>query len=186
MKQFSQLSKTIKVCSYPSVCTYNSKTASPSILLALFSTSSVTPSTEAPLLPGLSPEQIRKIGENDKMLRDRHLVIEGNMPANERDVARRKRMIYRSKQRGWLEADLLLGSWAKENVPTLNDSELDEVELILKEETIDVYNYISGKDPLPPHLVNLSTMKKIQAYAMEKTMSTPEGYEITKRKNNLI
>ena len=34
------------------------------------------------------------------------------LPENGSDVAaRRKRLIYRSKQRGWLEVDLLLGTW---------------------------------------------------------------------------
>ncbi|KAI2495744.1 Flavinator of succinate dehydrogenase [Fragilaria crotonensis] len=28
---------------------------------------------------------------------------------------RKKRLVYRSKQRGWLEVDLLLGTWANEN-----------------------------------------------------------------------
>jgi hypothetical protein len=34
------------------------------------------------------------------------------LPENGTDIAaRRKRLIYRSKQRGWLEVDLLLGTW---------------------------------------------------------------------------
>lgn len=39
-------------------------------------------------LPGLSPEQIRKIGDTDTSLRTRHIQIEGDMSADERDVAR--------------------------------------------------------------------------------------------------
>ena len=39
-------------------------------------------------LPGLSPEQIRKIGDTDTTLRTRHIQIEGDMSADERDVAR--------------------------------------------------------------------------------------------------
>ena len=54
-------------------------------------------------------------------------------------------MIYRSKQRGWLEADILLGSWAVLHVPSLSIKELDEYEIILNEETIDVFNYVTGK-----------------------------------------
>jgi succinate dehydrogenase assembly factor 2 len=34
---------------------------------------------------------------------------------------RRKRLIYRSKQRGWLEVDLLMGTWAVEHVPKLSE-----------------------------------------------------------------
>lgn len=94
-------------------------------------------------------------------------------------------MIYRSKQRGWLEVDLLLGSWAVENVPNLSEVELDEYEILLKEETIDVYNYVSGKDPLPPHLQGLSVMEKLKIFAFQRTMTTPEDYEVTKRRANL-
>jgi hypothetical protein len=43
---------------------------------------------ETPNLPGLSPDQIRKIGETDTALRSQHLKIEGTMDAEEKDVAR--------------------------------------------------------------------------------------------------
>ena len=131
-------------------------------------------------LPGLSQEQLEKIATNDFMLREKHV---SSTP--ESDEARRKRMIYRSKQRGWLEADLLMGSWASMNVPHLTEQELDEYELLLKEETIDIYNYISAKDPLPLHLQNLGVMDKLQSYALEKGMSDPERYHRVKKDTNL-
>jgi succinate dehydrogenase flavin-adding protein (antitoxin of CptAB toxin-antitoxin module) len=130
-------------------------------------------------LPGLSPEQLSNIARLDDSLRNHH------MATVESDEARRKRMIYRSKQRGWLEADLLMGSWAVKHVPSLSLEELDEYEVLLKEETIDIYNYISGKDALPPHLQNLSVMKKIQGYAMTRNMANPEDYEAVKKETNL-
>ena len=137
-------------------------------------------------IPGLSLAQINKIAATDQALRFRHIQIEGDMKSDtERDAVRRKRMIYRSKQRGWLEADLLMGSWATENVPTLTPSELDEYEIVLNVETIDVYNYISGKDALPEHLKDLSVMKKLQGYALTKNMASPEDYENIKVKTNL-
>lgn len=43
---------------------------------------------EAPMLPGLSMDQIRKIGETDTSLRTRHIQIEGEMSDEERDIAR--------------------------------------------------------------------------------------------------
>ena len=157
---------------------------------ASFSSNSSSSSkvTEPPddQLPGLSLEQINKIAQTDQALRQRHVKIEGDIKSDvERDLVRRKRMIYRSKQRGWLEADLLMGSWAQENVPHLSVKELDEYEEILNVETIDVYNYISGKDELPSHLKNLSVMKKLQEYAMTRNMASPEGYEKMKIRTNL-
>jgi succinate dehydrogenase flavin-adding protein (antitoxin of CptAB toxin-antitoxin module) len=136
-------------------------------------------------LPGLTPEQIVVIGLRDEALRDSYKILEGTLDEEDRDFVRRKRMIYRSKQRGWLEADLLMGSWAVKYIPTLTSAELDEYELLLKEETIDIYNYMSGKDALPPHLENLEVMKKIQAYALIGNMASPEGYELIKRETNL-
>lgn len=140
---------------------------------------------DAPLLPGLSATQIAKIARCDEELRNQHLVIEGNLDDKERDLVRRKRMIYRSKQRGWLEADLLMGSWAVKNVPTLTAEELDQYELLLKEETIDIYNYVSGKDALPAHLKDLPVMKKLQGYALEQNMQGPAAYENIKKETNL-
>lgn len=136
-------------------------------------------------LPGLTPDQIIKIGLRDEALRGSYKVLESSLDATDRDAVRRKRMIYRSKQRGWLEADLLMGSWAVTHVPTLTSDELDEYELLLKEETIDIFNYISGKDALPPHLSCLGVMKKLQAYALVGNMASPEGYEAVKRDANL-
>lgn len=99
----------------------------------------------APTLTGLSIEQIIKVSEKNNYLRTKHLEIEGNLNSHDKDIVRRKRMIYRSKQRGWLEADILLGSWAVLHVPSLSIEELDEYEIILNEETIDVFNYVTGK-----------------------------------------
>ena len=150
------------------------------------SVSSLVEEAPADQLPGLSLEQINKIAHTDQALRQRHIKIEGDIASDsEREEVRRKRMIYRSKQRGWLEADLLMGSWAQENVPHLSKEELDEYEVVLNVETIDVYNYISGKDELPSHLKDLSVMKKLQGYALKRNMASPEGYEKMKIKANL-
>ena len=86
---------------------------------------------------------------------------------------------------GWLEADLLLGSWAVMNVPSLNARELDEYDLLLAEETIDIYNYVSGKDVLPPHLEKLPIMERLKEYARKRTMASPEAYAAVKTSTNL-
>ena len=49
---------------------------------------------------------------------------------------RRKRLIYRSKQRGWLEVDLLLGTWANKCVPAMSVEELNEFERFVNLETV--------------------------------------------------
>ena len=62
---------------------------------------------------------------------------------------RRKRLIYRSKQRGWLEVDLLLGTWAHENVHLLTEDELDEYEAFVNFETIEYVQRACAGDHFP-------------------------------------
>lgn len=137
------------------------------------------------VLNGLTPEQIEKISASDNEIRHRHESINMNLTEETLDEVRRKRMIYRSKQRGWLEADLLLGSWATEHVPHLSKQDMDDYDLLLKEETIDIYNYVSGKDPLPDHLKNLKVMKDLQEYALKSKVIDPESYAKLKKEHNL-
>ena len=139
-------------------------------------------------LPGLSPTQLRKIEVIDRHLRNQHLIVEDSLSATERDQVRRRRIIYRSKQRGWLEVDILLGSWAVQNVPTLTTEELDEYELLLECETVDIFSYISkNTGEVPSFLENSKILKKIQSYAVGITsdMSTPDSYASIKRRSNL-
>ncbi len=132
-----------------------------------------------------SPEKVKQIEEMDTYLRSRHKDLEKTLSPSELDEVRRKRMIYRSKQRGWLEADILLGSWAKENVPKLSSAELDELEIILEEETIDIFNYMSGKDALPPHLEGLKVMQQLKSYSLNTDLAGPSAYEAIKKAANL-
>jgi succinate dehydrogenase assembly factor 2 len=93
------------------------------------------------------------------------------------DDIRRKRLIYRSKQRGWLEVDLLLGSWATRFVPELTSPQLDEYERILNRETLDVFNMVTGKDAVPEELAG-EVMDMLQSYAASSPLgkASVEGY----------
>lgn len=134
---------------------------------------------------GLSPQQIDKILSSDLRYRNQHIAVEQALDETERDEVRRKRMIYRSKQRGWLEVDILLGSWATKFVPGLSPRQLDEYELVLKEETIDIYNFVSGKDELPDRIKDLSVIKMLQEYAKSSKVNDPLSYERLKKETNL-
>jgi len=137
------------------------------------------------VLPGLSEEQLKKIEVTDNFLRTKHKLLDDMLSPEDRDYVRRKRMIYRSKQRGWLEADILMGSWATKFVPTLTSVELDDYDLLLDEETIDIFNFITGKDPLPEHLKSKPVMKRLQQYAIDTKLSEPIDYATLKREQNL-
>ena len=89
---------------------------------AAFSTGPMDPRSTAELKSRYT-EVARK---RDEALRDDHHKLKNDFPEHsmapgqssiDDDATNRKRLIYRSKQRGWLEVDLLLGSFATKYVP---------------------------------------------------------------------
>jgi succinate dehydrogenase assembly factor 2 len=70
--------------------------------------------------------------------------------------ARKKRLIYRSKQRGWLEVDLLLGTWASMHVPQLSVEELDQFEKFVNLETVDIYNVLTLRTDIPEEMKSIA------------------------------
>jgi len=105
---------------------------------------------------------------------------------------RKKRLIYRSKQRGWLEVDLLLGTWASEHVSSLSVGELDQFEAFVNLETIDIYNVLTLRTDVPNHMKStdgeMTLVEKIQNWAKESPLgkASREKYVEVKTKNNLI
>lgn len=104
---------------------------------------------------------------------------------------RKKRLIYRAKQRGWLEVDLLLGTWANENVPNLNEDELNEFEAFVNMETIDIYNIVTLRLDIPEELKTEhgnSVVERIQTWARGHPLgkADPDTYKAVKKDNNLI
>ena len=45
--------------------------------------------------------------------------------------ATRRKLLYRSKQRGWLEMDIMLGNWAAANLPRLQEAELQQFQEVI-------------------------------------------------------
>lgn len=107
------------------------------------------------------------------------------------DIAtRQKRLIYRAKQRGWLEVDLLLGTWASENVSKLEGEELDQFEDFVNMETIDIYNVITLRLDVPEELKRdgNGVVERIQAWARSHPLgrADPDAYEAAKTEHKLI
>jgi succinate dehydrogenase assembly factor 2 len=104
---------------------------------------------------------------------------------------RRKRLVYRSKQRGWLEVDLLLGMWASENVSHLSNDELDDFEAFVNLETIDIYNVITLRMDVPDSMKReggQGVVERIQEWARSSPLgkADKESYRIAKTESNLI
>jgi succinate dehydrogenase assembly factor 2 len=123
---------------------------------------------------------------------------DGTSAAATPDAAvRKKRLVYRSKQRGWLEVDLLLGTWASMNVPGLSAEELDVFEEFVNMETIDIYNVLTLRSDVPEGMGGSgggggggqrTLVERIQDWCKESPLgkADKDKYEEVKTKNNLI
>lgn len=60
--------------------------------------------------------------------------------------------------------DLLLGSFAKKNVPDFSIIELKEYEELLTHNDPDLYNWITGQEESPKKVRNFSMFSKILGY----------------------
>lgn len=104
---------------------------------------------------------------------------------------RQKRLIYRAKQRGWLEVDLLLGTYASQHVEDFDKDELDQFEDFVNMETIDIYNIITLRLDVPEELKTpdgSGVVERIQEWARNSPLgrADPDKYKQVKTSNNLI
>eukprot|EP00898_Chlorokybus_atmophyticus_P001209 jgi/Chlat1/2089/Chrsp17S02692 len=71
--------------------------------------------------------------------------------ARERRISR---LLYRSRQRGLLELDLVMGRWAADHASGMSASALDAYEELLGEENPDLWRMLTGQAEPDPRLVN--------------------------------
>ncbi len=76
---------------------------------------------------------------------------------------RRKRLLYQSHYRGFREADLLIGGFAKANLPEMSAAELDEFEALLKHSDREIYEWAIGKREVPAEIVT-PIFERLRAY----------------------
>ena len=134
---------------------------------------------------GVSDPVLNKIGAKHHELKQQYDEMETYFPENsfdprmgrvDADMVRRKRIIYRSKQRGWLEVDLMLGRFAEAHVMEMSNEELDAYEQILSQETIDIFNIISGKEAGPDELQG-KTLEKVKQFCETDEMRKLKNYQ---------
>tara|TARA_B100000524_G_scaffold345473_1_gene244141 strand:+ start:337 stop:651 length:315 start_codon:yes stop_codon:yes gene_type:complete len=89
-----------------------------------------------------------------------------------------KKLLYRSKQRGWLEVDLILGSWASKNLKNLSNNDLLKYQNFVNEDTVDIYNYLTKTKKVESNLDKKLINRIIND--TKKEINTPKKYSLVK------
>ncbi|KAL6073140.1 Ankyrin repeat-containing domain [Balamuthia mandrillaris] len=82
---------------------------------------------------------------------------------------RRKCLLFRSKERGMLENDLILGTFALKYLATMSETELKLFEALLEESDPDLWQWITKKMDLPERLDH-DLMRRIQTHAQSNPL----------------
>jgi len=77
----------------------------------------------------------------------------------------RARLIYQSRKRGTLESDLILSTFANENIHKMDEKELKEYDRLLDEPDWDIYYWSTGKRIPPSRWANSALLDKLKAHA---------------------
>ncbi len=76
----------------------------------------------------------------------------------------RKRLIFRSNHRGTKEMDLIMGSFADQNVEAFDEGQLQEYEDILTQNDPNLYNWLTDKEKPPENISGLGIFKLLQQH----------------------
>lgn len=63
---------------------------------------------------------------------------------------RRRRLLFRAEHRGFKEADLVIGGYARAHLTGMSEAQLDEFEALLEVPDQDLYAWVVGREPVPP------------------------------------
>ncbi len=77
--------------------------------------------------------------------------------------ARLRKLSFRAWRRGFKEADIVLGHFADDYLPTMSDADLDIFEVLLEVPDQDLYGWIIERDPTPPEFQS-EIMKQLNVF----------------------
>ena len=88
------------------------------------------------------------------------------MPDDDAHAARLRKLTFRASRRGFLEADLILGPFARTHASDLDPQSLDEFERLLDVPDQDLYGWIVGLKPTPSEW-ETPLVQRLRAFRLE-------------------
>ncbi|KAE8688088.1 Succinate dehydrogenase assembly factor 2 [Hibiscus syriacus] len=91
------------------------------------------------------------------------------------------RFLYRSKQRGFLELDLVLGKWVEQHIHSVDENGIKALIHVLDLENPDLWKWLTGQEQ-PPEAVTVNpvfselqekVLKNLDYYSSPETRATP-------------
>ncbi|KAL0441748.1 UNVERIFIED_CONTAM: Succinate dehydrogenase assembly factor 2, mitochondrial [Sesamum radiatum] len=91
------------------------------------------------------------------------------------------RLLYRSKQRGYLELDLILGKWVEDHIHSMDETGIKSLVHVLDLENPDLWKWLTGQEQ-PPEEVNANPVfasvkervtNNLDNHAAPETRATP-------------
>ena len=73
------------------------------------------------------------------------------------------RLLYRSRQRGFLEMDLLVGQFAERRLPQMSEPELAAFSSVLDQENPDLFKWLTGQEA-PSEAMGKNTTFKVRLF----------------------
>ncbi|CAK9186884.1 unnamed protein product [Ilex paraguariensis] len=68
------------------------------------------------------------------------------------------RLLYRSKQRGYLELDLILGKWVEDHIHSMDENGIKALVDVLDLENPDLWKWLTGQEQ-PPEAINTNPVR---------------------------
>ncbi|KAH6915981.1 mitochondrial protein [Coprinopsis sp. MPI-PUGE-AT-0042] len=84
---------------------------------------------------------------------------------NESETSMRARLVYQSRKRGTLETDLLLSTFARENLSAMTVAEMREYDKLLDEPDWDIYYWCTEKRAPPERWANSPLLERLRVHA---------------------
>ncbi|TFK29655.1 mitochondrial protein [Coprinopsis marcescibilis] len=83
---------------------------------------------------------------------------------NESETSLRARLVYQSRKRGTLETDLLLSTFAQENMSNMSVAELQEYDKLLDENDWDIYYWATNKRTPPERWASTQLLDRLRVH----------------------